>query len=68
MSLGILISGLLAAGFGALIAMIVGLDLSSTLFVYGIFGVCGGVLACLAGLPMLRNLGRHRASRNRGIS
>ena len=65
MALGIMISGLLAAAFGTLLAILVGLDLSSTLIVYGIFGVCGGIVAGLAGLPMLRNLGRHRASRKR---
>ena len=60
MALGIMIAGLLAAVFGTVLAIIMGLDLSSTLIVYGIFGVCGGILACLASLPILRNLGRQR--------
>ena len=67
MALGIMIAGLLAAVFGSLAAVVMGLNLSSALIVYGIFGVCGGILACLSGLPMLRNLGRHRAPRNRTL-
>lgn len=67
MALGIMISGLLAAAFGALLAIVMGLDLSSTLMVYGIFGIGGGILACLTGLPLLRNLGRNRVPRNRTL-
>jgi hypothetical protein len=64
MALGIMIAGLLSAAFGTTLAVAMGLNLSSVLVVYGIFGVCGGVLACLASVPVLRNLGRHRTSRN----
>lgn len=64
MALAIMISGLLAAAIGTILALVMGLDLSSTLIVYGIFGVCGGILACLTNVPMLRSLGRHRAPHN----
>ena len=67
MALGIMIAGLLAAVLGTTLAVAMGLNLSSTLMVYGIFGVCGGILACLSSVPMLRSLGRHRASRNRPL-
>lgn len=64
MALGIMIAGLLAAVFGTAVAIAMGLNLSSALIVYGIFGVCGGILACLASVPMLGNPGRVRAPRN----
>ena len=65
MALGIMIAGLLAAVFGTTLAIALGLDLSAALLVYGLFGVCGGIVACLAGLPILRNLRRIRSSSNR---
>lgn len=68
MALGIMISGLLAAVFGTSFAIVMGLDLSFALVVYGVFGICGGILACLAGAPVLRNLGRHRTRHNRTLS
>ncbi len=68
MALGIMIAGLLAAVLGTTLAVAMGLNLSSALMVYGIFGVCGGILACLASVPMLRSLGRARAPRNRPLS
>ena len=55
MALGIMIAGLLAAVSGTVLAVAMGLDLGFALFVYGVFGVCGGVFACLASLPILRN-------------
>lgn len=67
MALGIMIAGLLAAVFGTSIAVALGLNLSSALIVYGIFGICGGILACLASIPMLRNLGQHKAARDRTL-
>lgn len=68
MALGIMIAGLLAATFGALIALVMGLDLSSTLMIYGIFGVCGGIFACLVIIPMRHDLGRHHTPHNRTMS
>jgi hypothetical protein len=65
MALGIMIAGLLAAVFGTTLAIVMGLNLSAALFFYGVFGVCGGIIACLAGLPILHNLRRHRSSDNR---
>lgn len=67
MALGIMISGLMAAAVGTVLAIIMGLDLSSALIVYGIFGVAGGILACLAGVPMMRNLWRQRTPGNRTL-
>lgn len=64
MALGIMIAGLLAAVFGTAVAIAMGLNLSSALIVYGIFGVCGGILACLASVPMHGNPRRVGASRN----
>lgn len=60
MALGIMIAGLLMAVFGTTLAIVLGLDLSAALLAYGVFGVCGGTIACLAGLPILHNLRRHR--------
>lgn len=60
MALGIMIAGLLAAVFGITLAIAFGFNLSSALLVYGLFGVCGGVIACLGGRPFLHNLRRHR--------
>lgn len=68
MALGIMIAGLLSAVFGTLLAIAMGLDLGLAPIVYGLFGICGGVMACIAGMPVLRNLGRTRGDRNRGIS
>ena len=65
MALGIMIAGLLAAGLGTILAVALGLDLSAAIIVYGIFGICGGVLACLASIPMLRSLGRQKSSHDR---
>lgn len=67
MAVGIMISGLLAAVFGMTLAIAMGFNFGSALFVYGLFGICGGSLACLAGLPILGNYGRHGAPRNRTI-
>ena len=58
MALGIMIAGLLAAVSGTILAVALGLNLSAAIMVYGIFGICGGLLAGLASIPMLRNLGR----------
>ena len=68
MALGIMIGGILAAVFGTILAVALGLNLSSAIIVYGVFGICGGVVACLAGRPMLRNLGRHDAAQDRTVS
>lgn len=64
MALGIMIAGLLAAVFGTAVAIAMGLNLSSALIVYGIFGVCGGILACLASVPMhgIRGVSVRRAT------
>ena len=64
MALGIMIGGLLAAVFGTILAVALGMNLSFAIVVYGIFGICGGVVACLASSSMLRNLGRRAASRD----
>ena len=64
MALGIMIAGLLAAVSGTVLAVAMGLDFGFALFVYGVFGVCGGVIASL---PNLRSLGRHGASNNRTL-
>ena len=67
MALGILIAGLLSAVFGTLVAVAMGLNLGSALVVYGVFGICGGITAGLAGLPILRSLGRDSAQNNRTL-
>ncbi len=67
MAVGIMIAGLLAAVFGTTLAIAMGLDLSSALIIYGVFGLCGGSIACLASLTTFRNLGRHRSPRNRTL-
>lgn len=67
MALRIMIAGILAAVFGAIVAVAMGSNLGSALIVYGIFGVCGGVLACLASLPMMRNLAPHKAAQDRTL-
>ena len=67
MALGIMIAGLLAAVVGTTLAVAMGLNLSSALMVYGIFGVCGGILACLASVPLLRSPEPDRAPRNRTL-
>jgi hypothetical protein len=67
MAVGIMIAGLLAAVFGTTLAIAMGLNLSSALIIYGLFGLCGGSIACLASLPAIRNLGRHRSPRNRTL-
>lgn len=64
MALGIMITGILAAVFGTILAVAFGLNLSAAIIVYGIFGICGGVFACLASIPMLRNLGRQNPRRD----
>ena len=64
-ALGIMVAGLLAAVLGTSLAIALGLNLSSALFFYGLFGVCGGIVACLAGLPMLRNQRRNSSPDNR---
>jgi hypothetical protein len=68
MALGIMIAGLLAAVSGTVLAIALGMDLSFALVVYGLFGVCGGIVACLASFPVLRNLGRHNPPNNRTAS
>ena len=65
MALGIMIAGLLAAVSGTTLAIAMGLDLGAALLVYGLFGVCGGIIASVAGTPVLHNLRRHRARENR---
>jgi hypothetical protein len=65
MALGIMIAGLVAAVLGTTLSILLGLDLSFALVVYGLFGVGGGILACFAGAPVLRNLGPQRHSRSR---
>lgn len=67
MALGIMIAGLLAAVFGTSIAVAMGSNLSFALIIYGIFGICGGVLACLASIPMMRNLAPQKTARDRTI-
>lgn len=67
MALGIMIAGLLSAVFGTLVAIAMGLDLSFALIVYGAFGICGGIMACIAGLPIMHNLGRNRAPHKRTL-
>ena len=65
MALGIMIAGLMAAVFGTALAVVLGLDLGLALVVYGLFGVGGGILACVAGAPSFRNIGPNRSSGNR---
>lgn len=64
MALGIMMSGLIAALVGTVIAVAMGLNLSSALMVYGLFGMGGGVLACLSGAPGFRNLRQSKNIRN----
>ena len=65
MAVGIMIAGFLAAVFGTALALAIGLDVASALFVYGAFGAAGGVLASLGILPLLRNLARLSGGNNR---
>ena len=67
MALGIMIAGLLAAVFGTSIAVAMGSNLSVALIIYGIFGICGGILACLASIPVMRNLAPQRIARDRTL-
>ena len=65
MALGIMIAGLLAAVSGTTLAIAMGMDVSLALLAYGLFGIGGGILASVAGLPILRILARHRSPNNR---
>ncbi len=65
MAVGIMMAGLIAAVLGTVLAIVMGLNLSSALIIYGVFGLCGGSIACIGSLPAIRNSARHRSPRNR---
>ena len=67
MALRIMIAGLMAAVFGMIVAVAMGSDLGSALIVYGVFGICGGILACLANIPMIHHLAPHKTARDRTL-
>ena len=65
MALSIMIAGLLAAVSGTTLAVAMGMDISLAFVAYGLFGIGGGMLACIGQTPELRNFFRHPASHNR---
>ena len=67
MALGIMMSGLIAAVLGTVMAVAMGLNLGSALVVYGLFGMGGGVLACLSGAPGFRNLRQGKTIQDRTL-
>ncbi len=64
MAVGIMIAGLLAAVLGSVLAIAFGLNLGSALILYGIFGLFGGLFACLASFPAVRSFRQQRSHKN----